>query len=240
MAVYTGTSGYSYPAWKGHFYPKGTRADQMLDYYVEHLDSTELNSTFYRLPSPGQLGAVGAKARPGFCFAVKAPQTITHRKRLKEVEEPVAAFIERALELGDALGPVLFQLPPNMKADLGRLKDFLASFSERARLHTSLRLAVEFRHESWLTEGTFQLLSEHGAALVVGDSDEGNVTAPLLATAPFLYVRLRRTEPYSDADLALWAEKLASFSVSDLLIYFKHEVQGPAQARTLADRLKGG
>lgn len=236
MAVYTGTSGYSYPGWKGHFYPKGTRADQMLDYYTERLDTTELNHTFYRLPPPGQLGAVGARARSGFRFAVKAPQTITHRRRLKEVEDTLTSFIEVVSELGEALGPLLFQLPPNMKADSGRLSAFLALFSEQAS-GRAIRIALEFRHASWLTESVFQLLSDHGAALVVGDSDEGNVTAPLVATAPFLYARLRRTEPYSDSELALWAERLAPYCVRDLFVYFKHEVQGPSQAISLREKL---
>lgn len=237
MAFFSGTSGYSYPAWKGHFYPAGTRENQMLDYYMQHLDSTELNHTFYRAPAPGQLAALSVKARPGFRFAVKAPQIITHRRRLKETEELVGALVDTAVELGGALGPLLFQLPPNMKADGPRLSAFLAAWTGLARGKT-IQAAFEFRHESWLTDSTFDLLAEHGAALVAGDSDEGKVTAPLRVTAPHAYVRLRRTEPYPEQELDAWAEKLGALDVSDIFVFFKHEIQGPAQAQALARKVR--
>lgn len=235
MAFFSGTSGYSYPGWKGHFYPKGTRAEQMLEYYAEHLTTTELNHTFYRLPAPGQLAALPVRVAPGFRFAVKAPGTITHRRRLKEVDEPVHEFLAIARELGDELGPILFQLPPNMKADLGRLESLLAILKEEG---ASLRSAIEFRHESWLVDGVYERLRDGGVSLVVGDSDEGSVEVPFLVTAPFLYARLRKTEPYTEAELDAWAERFAALGGNDTFVYFKHEVQGPAQAKDLREKVQ--
>lgn len=237
MAFFSGTSGYSYPGWKGHFYPKGTRTEKMLEYYAERLTTTELNHTFYRLPAPGQLAALPRRVGPGFCFAVKAPGTITHRRRLKEVEEPVREFLGIARELGESLGPLLFQLPPNMKADLGRLDALLSILKEEG---ASLRFALEFRHESWLTDDVYERLRDAGVSLVVGDSDEGSVEVPFLVTGPFIYARLRKTEPYTEAELDAWAERFAQLDVSDTFVYFKHEVQGPAQALSLREKVLSG
>src|SRR5437764_8533078 len=126
MNLYVGTSGYSYPEWKGSFYPQKLPAKQMLRYYAEHFPAVESNYTFRTLPTPAVLAAWVADVPAGFRFALKAPQRITHIKRLKDVAEPVAEFLEVAGALEDRLGPLLFQLPPNFKKDLSRLSDFLA------------------------------------------------------------------------------------------------------------------
>jgi len=155
MNLYVGTSGYSYPEWKGSFYPQKLPAKQMLQFYGEHFRAVESNYTFRRLPTESALQAWADAVPDGFRFALKAPQQITHIKRLKDVAEPVARFLEVAKGLKRRLGPLLFQLPPNFKKDAARLRDLLALVPRR-------RAALEFRHPSWFDEEVFGLLHKRG------------------------------------------------------------------------------
>jgi uncharacterized protein YecE (DUF72 family) len=229
MKVLAGTSGFSYPAWKGTFYPEGLPARRMLAWYASRLDSVEANATFYRLPKPETLASWRAEVPDGFVFALKAPQRVTHVKRLRDVDAVVAAFYRAAAELGPALGTVLYQLPPSQRKDVPRLRDFLATLP-------SGRTAFEFRHPSWLADETYAALADRGAALCVADSDEA--TTPLVATASHGYLRLRRAR-YEPADLRAWAERILSQSWREALVYFKHEdeARGPVFALELREVL---
>jgi uncharacterized protein YecE (DUF72 family) len=227
VRVLTGTSGWSYPAWKGLFYPRDLPATRFLAHYATRLATVEVNATFYRMPVARTLALWRAQTPAGFVFALKAAQRITHQKRLAGVGEEVTRFFAAAAELGVALGPVLFQLPPSMKRDVGRLRDLLELVPAGARA------ALEFRHESWRSSDVLQTVADARAALCVADTDEG--TTPLEATAPFGYLRLRRTS-YDAADLARWAERLLAEPWGEAFVFFKHEdaARGPGYALRMA------
>lgn len=218
--VFVGTSGFSYAPWRGPFYPKGLAADGMLRFYAGVFDTVEINNTFYRMPQPSMLASWREQTPEHFRFALKAPQRITHHLRLKDAAEPARDFIRRAETLGDQLGPLLFQLPPHLRADLPRLETFLRA------LPPSTESAFEFRHASWLTEDTYALLAAHRAALCIAETDED--ATPLVATAPFGYVRLRR-EDYTPADLSGWAERLRGVGRwKRVYVFLKHDEAGKA------------
>jgi uncharacterized protein YecE (DUF72 family) len=227
MRVLTGTSGWSYPAWKGLFYPHDLPGARFLAHYASRLATVEVNATFYRMPLARTLALWRAQAPADFMFALKAAQRITHQKRLVGVGEEVARFFGAAAELGAALGPVLFQLPPSMKCDVARLRAFLEL------IPTHARVAFEFRHESWLSAEVLQAIADASAALCIADTDEG--TTPLEATAPFGYLRLRRTS-YDGADLSRWAERILAQGWGDAFVFFKHEdaALGPEYALRMA------
>src|ERR1051325_526797 len=201
MDVRVGTSGYSYPPWKGSFYPEDLPNARMLGYYGERFQTVEINNTFYRMPTSKLLAQWASQVPPGFRFALKASQRITHQKRLKDAGEPVEYFFRTAAELGERRGPTLVQLPPNLKKDLPRLEAFLALLPPDARA------ALEFRHESWFEDDVFAALRARGAALCVAESDQ--LQPPLRATADFGYLRLRRTA-YDGAALSAWAERISA------------------------------
>ncbi|HEX6510692.1 MAG TPA: DUF72 domain-containing protein, partial [Chloroflexota bacterium] len=165
--LYLGTSGWGYAEWKGKFYPGKIKSVDMLPFYARHFDAVELNNSFYRLPSAESMGTWREAVPAGFRFALKAPRSITHSRRLLNVEQPVARFLELANLMGDRLGPILFQLPPNMKAAPDRLQALLELLRP-----TSRQLAFEFRHDSWLSGPVFELLREHDAALCLAETDE--------------------------------------------------------------------
>jgi uncharacterized protein YecE (DUF72 family) len=220
-----GTSGYNYAEWKGSFYPARLPASRMLAYYAERFDAVEINATFYRMPVAGTLAGWAAGTPDGFAFALKASQRITHFARLRDVAQPVAYFCETARTLGAKLGPILFQLPPNLAADLGRLDGLLAL------LPADLAFAVEFRHASWLTDAVYDRLRAGNVALCVADT--GEATTPLVATADFGYLRLR-DEGYGDDDLRRWAGTVRGVpGWRTAYVFFKHEESGagPALAR---------
>jgi uncharacterized protein YecE (DUF72 family) len=223
MRVLAGTSGYSYPAWKGRFYPPDLPKSRMLEAYASRFPTVEINATFYRMPAPRALAAWRTEVPDAFTFALKAPQRITHLKRLIDCEELVARFYEAAAELGSGLGPVLFQLHPGMKADLGRLEAFLGLLPRGGRV------AFEFRHPSWWSDAVYAALANAGAALCVADTDEAET--PMIPTAAFGYLRLRRRE-YDAGALARWRERIANQPWRDAYVYFKHEdeARGPAFA----------
>lgn len=216
MELFVGTSGFSYKEWKGPFYPADLAADRMLAWYAERLPAVEINNTFYRLPTARLLAGWAAEVPEGFRFSIKAARRITHLKRLRGAEEETGHLADVLTELGDRLGVVLFQLPPNLKADDERLAAFLATLPPR------LPVAFEFRHPSWSEEPTRERLRGHGAALVLSDTDDDPVTGDLPRTADWGYLRLRRRD-YGDDQLAAWAERLRATGWRRAFVFFKHE-----------------
>lgn len=224
MQVFVGTSGYAYKEWKGGFYPPDLRPDEMLRFYGTHFSTVEINNTFYRMPKESVLRGWAAQVPDGFRFVLKASQRITHQHRLKNVDEPLGYLLNTAAVLGDKLGPMLFQLPPNFKKDTDRLRAFLELVDE------PYRAALEFRHDSWFTDDVYRTLQDHNAALCVAETDER--PAELVATADWGYLRLRR-EDYDDARLRAWSERVQAQPWREAFVFFKHEDEptAPAWAR---------
>jgi len=218
MTLYVGTSGFDYREWKGSFYPEDLPAKQMLGYYAEHLRAVEINNTFRRLPNVSAVTAWTRDVPAGFKFALKAPQRITHFKRLRDVAEPVAQFLEVAGALKRRLGPLLFQLPPNFKKDMPRLQDFLTLLPRRSRV------AIEFRHSTWFDEKVFGLLRKQRVALCIADADD-DLNVPFVATADFGYLRLRR-DNYTGRALKSWAQRIRGERWRDTFVFFRHEDEG--------------
>jgi uncharacterized protein YecE (DUF72 family) len=213
-----GTSGFSYAPWKGTFYPEDLPAKRWLAYYAERLPSVEINNTFYRMPKASVLAGWAEQVPEEFRFAIKASKRITHIKRLKEVGDEVGYLVTVLAALGPKLGAVLFQLPPNLKLDLARLETFLGLLAGR------VPAAFEFRHPSWQEPAVLELLRGHGAALCAADVDE-QPAPDLVATAPFTYLRLRRSA-YTAGELAEWVAKLRLSAAPDAFVFFKHEDAG--------------
>jgi len=227
-----GASGYSFKEWKGSFYPAAMKPDAMLAWYSARLPTVEINNTFYQMPKTAVLEN-WAKATPdAFQFAVKASRRITHLSRLKaDTAADSLAFLYRNLEaLGAKRGPVLFQLPPFLKKDLPRLREFLAL------LPGDHRAAFEFRNESWFADEVYDALKTAGAALCLSERED-NAPPPLVETAPWGYVRLR-LESYSNDDLAAWAKRLAATPWERIHVYFMHEPTAPAYAQSLMQRFQ--
>ncbi|WP_248353995.1 DUF72 domain-containing protein [Anaeromyxobacter oryzae] len=228
MTIRIGTSGWSYAAWKGRFYPADLPTTRMLAFYAGRFGAVEVNNTFYRMPRAATLATWREEVPPAFVFALKGPQRVTHFQRLAGVEEPVGYFYRTAAELGPSLGPILWQLPPTLKKDVPRLRDFLALLPRGGRA------ALEFRHPSWLEDDSLALLADHGVALCVAEDEEHAI--PLVATAPFGYLRLRRPD-YDAPALLAWAERVAAQPWEDAFVFFKHEdeARGPAFALAFAE-----
>jgi uncharacterized protein YecE (DUF72 family) len=218
MAIHVGTSGWAYPAWKPDFYPEKLAQKKFLQHYSSRLNSVEVNYSFRHLISETTLTNWIADTPAGFAFCIKAHQAITHIRRLKNAGEMLKRFLDSIQPLSAAgkLGPVLFQLPPNMKADAGLLDDFLAQVPQAARA------AFEFRHESWFSDAVYDVLRRHNAALCLAESDE--LTVPDVATAGFSYFRFRRSE-YSDADRQAIAARLRRTAGDgrQVFAFLKHE-----------------
>ncbi len=214
MLLLAGTSGYSYKEWLGHFYPEHLAASAMLRYYAEHFRTVEINNTFYRMPAESMLSQWSEQVPEQFAFTLKAPRRITHDKRLREAESNVAEFLRRADALGNKLGVLLFQLPPYLKKDLPRLRDFLDL------LPSGKRVAFEFRHVSWQDDEVYELLRTRAAMLCVTDTDEGDT--PFVVTADCGYVRLRRTH-YDDNELRAWVVHITAKALLRTYVYFMHE-----------------
>jgi uncharacterized protein YecE (DUF72 family) len=218
MSLFVGTSGYSYKEWKGSFYPEKIPAKEMLRYYAERLTTVEINATFYRMPQPAMLQNWREQVPPDFRFSLKASQRITHFKRLKETEDETKYFLETASVLGEQLGVILFQLPPNMKKDLPRLEAFLD------QLPASVPAAFEFRHPEWFGDDVLDLLRSQNRPLVVSDTDD-LPTTHIDKTADWGYLRLRRVN-YSEDNLADWAERIRKQNWKEIFLFFKHEDEG--------------
>jgi uncharacterized protein YecE (DUF72 family) len=222
-----GASGYSYKEWKGSFYPQDMKPEGMLAFYAARLPTVEINNTFYRMPKTEVLEGWAGAAPEGFRFAIKASRRITHMARLKAdtAADSVGYLYRNLAALGEKRGPVLYQLPPFLKKDVARLKDFLALLPQA---HGA---AFEFRNQSWFDDEVYGVLKGAGAALCLSERED-NAPPPLVETAPWGYVRLR-LENYSEADLGAWAKRLAATSWHEVYVYFMHEPTAPGYAATL-------
>jgi uncharacterized protein YecE (DUF72 family) len=221
MQLFAGTSGFAYKTWRGSFYPLELRDDEMLPWYARQLTAVEINSTFYRFPTPAGLAAWASRVPENFRFAIKVPRRITHIKRLKGVDDELHYLVETVMTLGNRLGPLLFQLPPNFPADLSLLEDLAPG------LPPPVQAAFEFRHRSWFCEPVYRILAREAYALCFNDSSD----AELHATADWGYVRLRK-EQYSETDLENAATLVSDQPWGTAYVFFKHEApDSPVLAR---------
>jgi uncharacterized protein YecE (DUF72 family) len=218
MNLFVGTSGYSFKEWKGSFYPKDLSARDMLRYYGEHFQTVEINNTMYRFPRAPDLHDWAAAVPASFRFVLKAHQRITHRKRLKDVDDTVSDLLKVTATLKKRLGALLFQLPPNFKKDVPRLREFLPLLPPKTRA------AFEFRHQSWFDDEVFDLLRKHRVALCIAEAEDG-VDVPFVSTANWGYLRLRCAD-YTDADLKRWVKQIQKQKWSEAYVFFKHEDAG--------------
>ena len=218
MNLYVGTSGYSYKEWKGTFYPEDLPDKQMLRFYGERFRSVEINNTFYRMPKASVLEAWAKEVPADFVFVLKASQRITHHQRLKDADDSMSYLLEVAGALKERLGPLLFQLPPYLRKDAPRLREFLAL------LPSDRRAAFEFRHQSWFDDEIFGLLRDHRAVLCIAEA-ENDLEIPFVSTADWGYLRLRRPD-YGDAELKAWGKRVHEQEWREAFIFFKHEEEG--------------
>lgn len=225
--LYLGTSGFAYKEWKGPFYPETLKDREMLGYYASRFRSVEVNYTFRRQPSEKTLLTWREQTPEGFAFSLKAHQRITHTLRLRDADESVAFFLDRARSLGDRLGPILFQCPPTLRFDRGLIENFVGYLPP---MH---RFAMEFRHPSW--EEAKPILAAQGVAWCTAETDESAGGEPVFE--PFGYLRLRK-EAYTDEEIAAWGERVkpAIAAGHDVFAFFKHEDKGagPIFAERLA------
>jgi uncharacterized protein YecE (DUF72 family) len=215
VRLWVGTSGYSYKEWRGKFYPQRLPAKDMLSFYASRFATVEINNSFYRLPDETVVRSWAEQVPAEFRFVLKAPRRITHTTRLKDTGAEVEDLFSVATALGSSQGAILFQLPPNFKKDLERLRTFLSL------LPADRHVAFEFRHPSWVEEEVFALLRARNCALCAADTDESE-SCELINTASWGYLRLRRRE-YSRADLLCWKERICSQAWDHAYVFFKHE-----------------
>jgi uncharacterized protein YecE (DUF72 family) len=241
MKFLIGTSGWHYDWWRERFYPLGLAKPKWLGFYAQHFTTVELNNSFYHLPSEKAFANWRDSSPEGFVFTVKVSRFITHIKKLRNAEEALDNFVSRAEVLGGKLGPLLYQLPPNMKRNDKVLADFLSL------LPKDLEHVFEFRHESWLDDGIIQLLREYNAGFCIFDMPD--FTTPLVATADFAYIRFHGSAGlysscYSDEELLDWAGRISKLSqgLKEVYIYFNNDAEGFAvrNAHTLRQLLTRG
>jgi len=241
LHYYIGTSGWHYDHWRVRFYTEKLIKAKWLEFYAGHFTTVELNNSFYRLPSEAAFATWRDSSPANFTFAVKVSRFITHIKRLRNTEEAVDNFVTRARILGGKLGPLLYQLPPNMHRNDEVLESFLTTLPQ------GMKHVVEFRHESWLDEKVFEILRRYNVGLCVFDMP--SFTCPLVVTADFAYVRFHGSTGlysscYSDEELADWAKRLANLAASlkEVYIYFNNDAEAFAvrNAITLRAFLEGG
>ena len=232
MKIHVGTSGYGYKEWKGIFYPEKISPKEMLRFYSEHLGAVEINNTFYHMPTEAVLSSWAEQVPDDFVFAIKAPQVITHLKRLRNVGAETDYLFRTLAVLERKLGPVLFQFPGSFHADHPALKDFLD-------LIPDMSCAFEFRSPSWLNVEILDLLRERRCSLCIADTDE-NPTNEIIDTAPWGYLRLRRSD-YTNADLSQWVERIFSQKWERAFVFFKHEeeAKGPEMAMRFRELTDG-
>ena len=225
MEIYVGTSGYSYKEWKGIFYPEKISPKEMLRFYAERFGAVEINNTFYHMPTESILASWAEQVPADFVFAFKAPQVITHVKRLRNVDAETEYLLRTLSVLDRKLGPILFQFPKSFHANPQALKDFLALIPR------TMSFGFEFRSPSWLDGEILDLLREKGCSLCIADAEE-NPTNEIINTAPWGYLRLRRAD-YTDADLSQWMKRILSQQWEKAFVFFKHEEEakkGPEMA----------
>jgi len=222
LNVLVGTSGWSYKEWKGSFYPPKMRAEEMLQFYSGHFPTVEVNNSFYRIPAEKVLAGWVEQVPASFKFVMKASRRVTHNNRLKDEDGSLGYFLKAVNPLGDRLGPTLFQLPPNFKKDMDRLRGFLTA------LPRHWPAAMEFRHLSWFDDEVYDALRSRGVALVaVDENDAEGPGSPLVPTASWGYLRLRRVV-YDEAQLRAWAERILGQPWSHAYVFLKHEDGSPA------------
>ena len=219
--------------WKGTFYPENLAATQMLPFYAEQFTTTEINYTFHRIPAAKTIENWCKLTPESFRFGLKAPQKVTHFARLRGCNDTVDYFYDIVSGLGQRLGPILFQLPPNLKKDVALLEEFTQC------LPGSMRAAFEFRDRSWFEDNVYAVLQKRNLCLCLADSER--LTTPLISTADWGYLRLRR-EDYHAPDVAQWAGRVQAQieAWSNAFVYFKHEASGigpklASQMRELLD-----
>ncbi len=225
MKIYTGTSGYAYKEWKGTFYPARISPREMLRFYAGCLGSVEINNTFYHMPTKTVLISWAEQVPDDFIFALKAPQVITHIKRLRDVGGEAEYLFSTLPVLEGKLGPVLFQFPKSFRADRPALEDLLDL------IPTGTACAFEFRNPSWLDAEILDLLRRKGHSLCTSDTDE-NPSKEIVSTASWGYLRLRRPG-YSDADLSEWMGKVLSQKWERAFVFFKHEEEAEGADRAM-------
>ncbi len=220
MKYFVGVSGFSYPSWKGTFYEKDTRPEDFLTFYSQRLGTVEVNSSFYAPPRAEMVRGWGAKTSDGFRFAFKAPRQVTHILKLGEGSSEVAERFSHTLDLlGEKKGPILFQLPPFSKQDLGLLEKFLSLTSKVGSR------VFEFRHQSWFTKETYALLEKNRTAFCIVESED--LKPEFQVTAPFAYFRLR-LESYDEKAVQLWSKKIRQVSegADECFVYLRHDESG--------------
>src|SRR5262245_61038217 len=228
--ILVGTSGFAYGEWRGSFYPAELSSKRFLSYYAGHFRTTEINNTFYRMPTPQLTEAWYAEVPADFSFTLKLSRKITHFKKLKDVGEEMDWFLASAASLKEKLGPILVQLPPFFRKDLSVLREFLIQFAARARL------ALEFRHDSWFEEEVYELLRERNTALGVVESEEKETRDVVkIVTGAFVYMRLRKGD-YSETELLDWARWIREQTVP-VYCYLKHDERAPVLAKQLLEAL---
>ena len=235
LHYYVGTSGWHYDHWRHRFYPDKLPKAKWLEFYATHFTTVELNNSFYRLPSEAAFATWRDSSPANFTFAVKVSRFITHIKRLKNTQEAVETFMSRAKILGEKLGPLLYQLPPNMHRNDEVLESFLSALPRR------MKHVFEFRHQSWLEEEVFEILHEYNIGLCVFDMP--SLACPLVVTADFAYIRFHGSTGlysscYSDEELADWAKKLANLSANlkATYIYFNNDAEAFAVGNAITLR----
>jgi uncharacterized protein YecE (DUF72 family) len=220
MVYLLGTSGWSYPEWKGRFYPENLSQKKWLSFYAEHFSTVEINMTFYRFPKPETLKGWLDKTPSRFTFTLKANRQITHYRKLRDVKNELKYFYILADSLQDRLGCILFQLPPSLTLDLDLLKPFLSNLS------SSHKNVIEFRHESWFTEAIYDLLREHKVTFCVVSSPK--LPDNIVETAETSYFRFHGRigwykYNYSDDELKEWAGAIKKIEAQECFIYFNND-----------------
>jgi uncharacterized protein YecE (DUF72 family) len=215
VKLLAGTSGYAFKEWKGAFYPKELKDDGMLGFYASKFPAVEINNTFYRLPKENVLRDWAAQVPETFTFSIKASQRITHYARLKEESASLVDYLLRNTStLGSHLGPILFQLPPNLKKDVNRFRGFLGL------LPADRRYVFEFRHESWFDEEVFTAMRDRDIAMCISEQDD--FKSPVVCTSSWGYLRLHKLD-YDAAALTDWAKCVTGQAWSDAYVFFKHD-----------------
>ncbi len=229
MKLYVGTSGYSYKEWKGSFYPEDIKPDKMLNFYSEQFSTVEINNTFYRLPQKPVLEGWKKEVPKDFSFSIKAPQRITHIKRLKDVEDDNKYFIDILKTLGNKLGIILYQFPPYFKKDLALLQNFINLIPD------NIIAAFEFRHESWFSDDVYSSLHEKDFPICLSETDK-EPGIDIIKTAGKGYLRLRKSD-YSKSEIKKWYEKIKKQNWKTAFVFFKHEdgAKGPKFAKQLIE-----
>lgn len=224
--VRIGTSGWSYRDWNGVFYPDEVKARDRLGWISRRFPTLEINGSFYRMPADKAVAAWKDQTPEDFVFAWKASRFITHNKKLNDPHDPLAWMFERARGLGDKLGPVLFQLPPNLHCSLDRLETFLKA------LRWKERYVIEFRHDSWYSDEVLDLLKARGVALCL--SDHHDAPSPWEVTADFVYLRAhgpggRYHGRYGEKALSEWADRIRTWRRDrDVFVYFDNDQKSAA------------